>query len=165
MIMSAESFVHSLEERVRAQDLSLLRDFVREAVISVDLVSTSSDAIFVREAVGYLDYVVDDGQLLLLATDVAEVYRSCGCGDGVSMLGFVRSRHRTGVVLEKVLDGTISRTGFLSFLSAARFDGPIKEALKRMSEAELEALAHALRGGDIQDIARMLSEQGWGGHG
>lgn len=107
-----------------------------------------------RTVVERLDAARDDTHRLLdLTVDVKHLIDHASSATSIELLlEIVVERERVLHVLRKHLAGTISRTGFLAFVSEQRWPTLLKHRTVEFSHADLEAIMNALERRDIRRL-------------
>jgi hypothetical protein len=101
----------------------------------------------------------DAERLIGLAGDVAQLLDEASSNEEVErLLELVAERQRALTVVRKYIEGMISRTSFLSFVTEQRWSDPIRRRVAALSEADLRSLVSALEHVDVPRIETILRE-------
>ena len=98
-------------------------------------------------------------RLLVLARDVERLLDHASSNDGVELLlELIAERQRVLTVMRKYAEGTISRTGFLSFIGEQRWPDLVRRRMATLSEAGLVSVMKALEQSDIVELEAILTQ-------
>lgn len=116
----------------------------------------------VRHITERLDTTSSDAdRFVALAKDLATLAERGKPASRVEeLLEVVAERHRAADVMFKYSGGTISRTAFLSYISAQRWPTRVRSRLEGLSMYEVTELASALDRGDIEQTEQLLRLDG-----
>jgi len=105
----------------------------------------------------------DDGseRLVNLARDLRKLLQDGSSRERIQLLlEVVAERERVSSIVGKYLEGTISRTGFLSFVAEQRWPNEIREKVADLETPDLLTLLTALGEADMARLEALLTSDG-----
>lgn len=101
----------------------------------------------------------DANRLLVLARDVERLLDHASSNEGVELLlELIAERQRLLAVMRKCAEGTISRTGFLSFIGEQRWPDMVRRRMAALPQASLASVMRALEQSDIVELEAILTQ-------
>lgn len=153
-------FGEELEAALAAPDSpQAVRDLVRQVLVS-EPPQDHGGGQLVRRLGERLDVVEGDPtRMVALAKDLTKLLRGASSEDAISLLlEVVAERERFLGVLSKHMDGTISRTGLLSFIAKQRWPQAVKRRAEGVTAMDAQSLREALRSRDFRQLERLLAD-------
>lgn len=153
----------ALEEQLAAVDsdpqaVAALRAWIRDVLVGDDVELDGPVEPLILAVVEKLDLASrNDADLREVARDLGRLLHDVQDHDVArNLVPLVRDRVNLTLVLRKVLSGTISHTGWLSYLAEHPWPAPVKEGLGALSDAGLKRLLDALLNEDYSTVAEAL---------
>jgi len=153
----------ALEEQLAAVDAdpsaaAALRAWVRDVVIGDDVEVESKVEPLILGALEKLDLAsVNDGDLTEVARELHALLRDVQEDDlAKDLVPLARDRVQVTHVLRKVVDGHISRTGWLSYVAEQRWPASVKNGLTALDGSRLSQLLNALSHSNYKTVAVLL---------
>jgi hypothetical protein len=137
-----------------------LRTWLNDLLVNADTEVDEASAPLIHASVQRLDVVsADDRGLQSLARELLQLVRMVKDEtQATDLLPLVEERERFIEMLQKVLNSTISRTAFLSYLTERRWTTNIKRRISAMDRDRLNELEKLLADRDYERLAMLLSE-------
>lgn len=155
------AFVQQLGAALAApQPASATRELLHR-ILTADLASWDADEQqFVRRITERLDATNGDSdRLVVFASDVQRLLSEASSNEIITLLiEVVAERRRALSIIRKLLNGTISRTSFLSFVSEQRWPDAVRRRIAALSPTDLAKLAIALDRADVSELETILIE-------
>jgi len=99
----------------------------------------------------------DVTRLLRLARNIHTLVEDASSNRTVELLlELIAERERVLGIIRKHAQGTITRTGFLSFVAEQRWPESVRRRVAALSQADIASLATALEDGDITKLETSL---------
>lgn len=152
------SFAGDLRSSLNADDPgSEITHLVRQIIASDPQIVESEEQAIVRSAAERLDVSADGARLTRFATDVATlIEQSLSPNEVDLLLELIAERSRAVDIVRKYMDGRLTRTSYLSFLSSQRWPQTVKLRLQALNDEETVRLATALEDLDVDSIRSLV---------
>jgi hypothetical protein len=131
---------------------------LRGVLLSTPALSGSADDHLIRSVAERIDTVTSDpARLRSLAHDLGLLLmRSSSAEVAELLLEVVAERRRVLQVLERHSDGVVTRTGFLSFVSAQNWPKLVRTQVGALSDPGLEGFRAALNHLSVEQLEEVL---------
>lgn len=136
----------------------LVNDLLR-GVLTIEPVAWESDEQrLIRSISERVNAAGGDGtRLLMLARDVHSLLEGASSNEAVELLlELIAERERVLGVIRKHVQGTITRTAFLSFVAEQPWPERVRRRMAALSPADIARLATALEEGDVARLEASL---------
>jgi len=135
-----------------------VNDFLRAVLTTEPVAWESDEQRLMRHISERVDVASGDaGRLVSLAQNVQGLLNAASSNEAVELLlELVVERERVLGILRKYAQGTISRTGFLSFVTEQRWPEPVRHRVAALSPADVEGVVTALEQSDIARLESLL---------
>lgn len=148
------------EALASAEPQKAVRALLDDVLISDPMNWESEQPHLVSAIVQRID-AVDNGseRLVDLARDLHRLLQDASSCERIQLLlEVVAERERVSGILGKYLVGTISRTGFLSFVAEQRWPDDIRRKVVDLETSDLSTLSTALYEADIPRLEALLTD-------
>lgn len=155
------SFARGLGAALAASEpVQRVNDLLRRVLTTEPGAWESNEQRLVRGVSERVDAVSGDAdRLLVLARDVRHLLEDASSDDAVEfLLELTAERERVVGVIRKYAEGTISRSGFLSFVGEQRWPEVIRRRVAVLTAADLTDLMTALEEADVAQLEALLVE-------
>jgi hypothetical protein len=153
------TFAHGLGAALAAPEpTQQVNDFLRRVLMTEAPAWESDEQRLVRGVSERVDAVSGDASRLLdLARDVHHLLEDASSNEGIRLLlELIAERERVLGVLRKYVQGTITRTGFLSFVAEQHWPEIVRRRVAALSAADVASLVRALEEADIAQLEALL---------
>lgn len=135
-----------------------VKDLLRGVLTTEPVAWESEDQRLVRGISERMDVASGDAiRLVTLARSVQSLLDNASSNEAVELLlELIAERERVLRILRKYAEGTITRTGFLSFVAEQRWPASVRRCVTALSSADIASLATALQAGDIPQLEASL---------
>jgi hypothetical protein len=159
MVADRSSLVQALESALTAADPAReMAALLRAVLVSEPRSWEVFERDLVRRVVERLDTVKDDeDRLVNLAKDVKELLeRASSMASVDDLLEVVAERHRFQSLIEKYIEGTVSRTAFLAYVAEQRWPREVRRRVEALPDDALPRLLSALQDPDVPWLEQNL---------
>ncbi len=135
-----------------------VNDVLRAVLTTEPVASESDEQRLMRSVSERIDVASGDAsRLVLLARNVHALLDAASSNDVVEvLLELVAERERVLGILRKYAAGTITRTGFLSFIAEQRWPESVRRCIAALSPGDIEGVVNALDEGDITRLETLI---------
>ena len=136
-----------------------VNDFLRAVLTTEPVVWESAEQRLMRSITERIDVASGDAaRLVRLARNVQALLEAASSNEVVELLlELVAERERVHDIFRKYANGTITRTGFLSFIAEQRWPENLRRHIAALSAKDTEAVVHALDEGDIERLEALIA--------
>lgn len=137
---------------------SHLQQLLRETLVPNVTSPVDPDDTLTRIVAERIDVTAGNTRrMLALANDVERLLTYASSDAAVELLlELIAERRRTATVIRRHLEGLVSRTAFLSFVSEQRWPATLKRSVEVLATNHLASLCTALDALDVQGIERIV---------
>lgn len=153
MLSERLAFAQRLESALTApKPAQQIAELLRAVFVADWPLDDQRDRRLVRKVAERLDAEnASDRAMITFATDLQKLLSHASSDKNVELLlELVMARERFTSVARKYFDGTISRTGFLSFVSEQPWPDVVRRRVSTMPDADLRELTEALEQRDFE---------------
>lgn len=153
------SFARGLGAALAAPDPAQgVNDLLRDVLTTEPVGWESDEQRLVRGISERVDVASGDADRLLpLARNVQALLDDASSNDAVELLlELIAERERVLGILRKYAQGTITQTGFLSFVAEQRWPESVRRRVAALSPADISSLVKALEESDIPQLEAFL---------
>jgi hypothetical protein len=156
--VSRSELLENLQKGERgATGIQELREWLRDIMVDSDLELDDTAAPLIHASAERLD-VASDATVGQLAGDLRRLIIAVAEDEvAKQLIPVVEERERVAEVLEKVGDGRISRTAFLSFITERRWPTLVKDCIAGMNKTGMRELELALTLRAYEKLPALLS--------
>ena len=135
-----------------------VNDVLRAVLATEPVASEAAEQRLMRSISERIDVASGDAsRLLLLARNIHTLLDAASSNEVVELLlELVAERERVRGILSKYAAGTITRTGFLSFIAEQRWPESVRRRIAALSPGDIQGVVTALDEGDITRLETLI---------